>query len=217
MHADPAQAGEQGAARRKRRSHAGKSGTTAGLIALLFLAAFFGAAVPLFGPLVPIVVVLAGLSLWVLLDFRAGVGCAVVLMPLSALTFFPHELLGIRGLNPLNLILILTIISYVAHAGLRRWRDPLVPLRLAWYVVPIGIAAVVGMAHVGLIPRRCDTQPHMIPLSQPQTLTHPQHRVRRRQPTPAPQVTHLRPRHPTPPPQIPPRQAPYSQQLLHDP
>ena len=135
---------------------AANPGRTAGiavLSALLLIAALVGAAVPLLGLLIPAVFVMAAFSLWVLLDFRAGVAFAVVLMPLSALTFFPHEMLGIRGLNPLNLILFLTSVSYVVHAGLRRWRDPLVPPRqLFWYVLPIAIAALVGMSSVHLIP-----------------------------------------------------------------
>ena len=133
--------------------HGGARAALAGA-ALLLLAAVLGAAVPFIGLLVPAIVVMAAFSLWVLLDFRAGVGFAIVLMPLSALTFFPHEMMGMRGLNPLNLILFLTTVSYVVHAGLRRWRDPLIPTRLLlWYVLPIGVAAAVGVSSVHLIPR----------------------------------------------------------------
>ena len=132
-----------------------KSGVIAGMVALVLLAAFFGAAVPILGVVVPIAVIMLCFMVWVLLDFRAGVAFAIVLMPLSALKFFPHEMLGIRGLNPLNLILFLTMVSYVVHAGLRRWRDPLIPLRLVtWYIVPIGLAAAAGMQYVSLIPPR---------------------------------------------------------------
>jgi hypothetical protein len=121
--------------------------------ALLCLAALAGAALPLLGLLVPALLALAALSLWVLLDFRAGVALAIVLTPLSALTLFPHELLGVRGLNPLNLILLLTVLSYAVHAALRRWREPLAPPRLLlWYVLPIAVAALVGVAKVPLIP-----------------------------------------------------------------
>ena len=142
-----------------RRYREARRGGIAAIIVLMLLAALFGAAVPLLGALVPIGVLLIGFCLWVLLDFRAGVAFAVVLMPLSALSFFPHELLGIRGLNPLNLILVLTMVSYVAHAGLRRWRDPLAPLRLlGWYILPIAVAAVIGMANVGLIPPRFEAE-----------------------------------------------------------
>lgn len=144
---------------RARRYSRPNAGAIAGAFALVALAALFGAAVPLLGALVPIAVMLAGFSLWVLLDFRVGVGLAIVLMPLSALSFFPHELLGIRGLNPLNMILFLTIVSYVVHAGLRRWHDPIAPLRLlTWYVLPIAIAAFVGMSSVGLIPPRFEAE-----------------------------------------------------------
>ena len=143
------------AVRARTRTYRGvdKPSLIAGAIAFAFVTLLFGAAVPLVGVLAPIVVVMLAFSVWVMLDFRAGVGVAVVLMPLSALTFFPHEMLGIRGLNPLNVILFLTVLSYVVHAGLRRWRDPLAPLRLlTWYVLPIAIAALVGMSSVSLIP-----------------------------------------------------------------
>ncbi len=134
------------------RRHGAGAGLALAGAALLFAAAL-GAALPFIGLLAPAIVVMAAFSLWVLLDFRAGVGFAIVLMPLSALTFFPHEMMGVRGLNPLNLILFLTTVSYVVHAGLRRWRDPLVPPRLLlWYVLPIAVAALVGMSSVHLIP-----------------------------------------------------------------
>ncbi len=140
-----------GATRSYRRPD--KASAIAGAVALALMAALFGAAVPIMGMLVPMMVLMAAFSVWVMLDFRAGVAFAVVLMPLSALTFFPHEMLGIRGLNPLNVILFLTTVSYIVHAGLRRWKDPIAPMRLlTWYVLPIGVAALVGTASVGLIP-----------------------------------------------------------------
>ena len=131
-----------------------RRGALAGaVLALGLLAALFGAAVPIGGLLAPLLAMLAAFCLWVLIDFRAGVAFAIVLMPLSALSFFPHALFGIRGLNPLNVVLVLTAVSYIVHAGLRRWRDPLVPLRLlSWYVLPIAVAALIGMSSVGLIP-----------------------------------------------------------------
>lgn len=136
------------------RTRGSKSGAVAGILALGFLAAFFGAAVPVLGIYVPAMMVVMAFGVWVLLDFRAGVAFSVVLLPLSALFFFPNQMLGVRGLNPLNLILFLTMVSYVVHAGLKRWQDPLMPSRLAfWYLLPIAIAALVGSRNVGLIPK----------------------------------------------------------------
>lgn len=141
------------APRAHRRDPRRAPGVVPAAVALALLTGLAGAAVPLAGLLVPLVAAMLAFSVWVMLDFRAGVGFAVVLMPLSALSFFPHEMLGIRGLNPLNLILFLTTVSYAAHAGLRGWRDRLAPARLlAWYVLPIAIAAAAGMGSVGLIP-----------------------------------------------------------------
>lgn len=136
------------------RGKGSKSGAVAGILALGLLAAFFGAAVPVLGIYVPAMVVVMAFGVWVLLDFRAGVAFAIVLVPLSALFFFPNQMFGIRGLNPLNLILFLTMVSYVVHAGLKRWQDPLIPTRLVfWYLLPIAIAALVGSRNVGLIPK----------------------------------------------------------------
>src|SRR5947208_2334692 len=63
---------------------------------------------------------------------------------------FPHELLGITGLNPLNLLLIATLGSYLLQAlsdgTIRRF----LPAPLLWlYVVPILVAGVNGSRHVG--------------------------------------------------------------------
>ncbi len=152
--ASPADSASVRARYRAGRSRGGKSGAIGGIVALALLAAFFGAAVPVLGVFAPIVVVLLVAMGWVLLDFRVGVALAIVLMPMTPLSFFPREMLGIRGLNPLNMILFLTMISYVVHAGLRRWRDPLIPMRLVtWYLAPIAIAAFVGTQYVSLIPR----------------------------------------------------------------
>src|SRR3972149_8915540 len=43
--------------------------------------------------------------LFVLYDFRIGVAALIVFLPISASQFFPHEILGITGLNPLNVLL----------------------------------------------------------------------------------------------------------------
>lgn len=120
---------------------------------VIFIATLLGAAIPILGLFAVFFTVFAAFSLWVFLDFRVGVALSMVFMPLSATVLFPHELAGIRGLNPLNLILIATALSYFVHAGFNRWRDPLIPSRLIWwYVLPIAIAAVIGMSKVSLIP-----------------------------------------------------------------
>lgn len=87
---------------------------------------------------------------FVLLDFRIGVVLLILLMPISASYLFPHEMFGLKGVNPLNLLLAATLASYLLRAlpegGLRRF----VPRPLLWlYVVPIVAAGALGARHVG--------------------------------------------------------------------
>jgi O-antigen ligase len=87
---------------------------------------------------------------FVLADFRCGVVLLIVLMPLSgSSTLFPHEMFGIVGLNPLNLLLAGTCCSWLLHAfadgSLRRFLPR--PLLLL-YIVPILVAGAIGTRHI---------------------------------------------------------------------
>src|SRR6266849_5508882 len=87
---------------------------------------------------------------FILLDFRVGVVLLILLMPISSSDVFPHAMLGITGLNPLNVLLAGTLGSYLLHGlsdgSLRR----LMPRPLFWlYVAPILLAGVLGSRHVG--------------------------------------------------------------------
>src|SRR5579864_3544608 len=87
---------------------------------------------------------------FVLFDFRIGVVALMLLMPLSgSSTLFPHEMFGITGLNPLNLLLMATFCSYLLQAlaggGLRHF----LPRPLLWlYIVPILAAGAIGSRHI---------------------------------------------------------------------
>lgn len=87
---------------------------------------------------------------FILADFRYGVVLLILLMPLSgSTTLFPHEMFGIVGLNPLNLLLAGTLCSWLLHAfaggGLRTFLPR--PLLLL-YVVPILVAGAIGTQHI---------------------------------------------------------------------
>ena len=120
---------------------------------LLFAIALFGA---LWGSAVALAdinalylcVALIGCA-FVLLDFRIGVVLLILLMPISSSKIFPHEMLGIVGLNPLNLVLMGTLASYLLHGAsdgsLRRF----FPQPLLWlYIAPIVAAGIVGSRHL---------------------------------------------------------------------
>lgn len=123
------------------------------------------AAVGLVGAFFGLLVALAGLNalylcvsligcIFILRDFRVGVVLLILLLPISRSTVFPHEMLGIVGLNPLNLLLLGTLAACLLQAlsdgSLRRF----VPGPLFWlYIVPILVAGVLGSRHVDEIPR----------------------------------------------------------------
>jgi O-antigen ligase len=87
---------------------------------------------------------------FVLADFRCGVVLLILLMPLSgSSTLFPHEMFGIVGLNPLNLLLAGTCCSWLLHSFAAGSPRHLLPRPLLWlYVVPILVAGAIGTRHI---------------------------------------------------------------------
>jgi O-antigen ligase len=96
-----------------------------------------------------VVITLVGCG-FVLADFRIGVVLLILLMPISgSSTLFPHEMFGVVGLNPVNLLLVGTLLSCAFQAlsdgSIRR----LVPRPLLWlYLLPILLAGIVGARHI---------------------------------------------------------------------
>jgi O-antigen ligase len=89
---------------------------------------------------------------FVLLDFRIGVVLLVLLMPISSSYVFPRAMFGVTGANPVNLLIVATLGSWVLQAvtagGFRRF----LPAPLLWlYIVPIVIAGLLGSRHVAEI------------------------------------------------------------------
>jgi O-antigen ligase len=93
------------------------------------------------------------ISVFILIDFRIGVVCLILLMPISASTLTPHSIGGITGLSPVNILLIGTLAGCLVRGlpagGLARF----VPAPLIWlYLLPFVAASFVGANHVGEIP-----------------------------------------------------------------
>ena len=86
---------------------------------------------------------------FILFDFRIGVVLLILLMPMSgSSTLFPHEMFGVVGLNPLNLLLAGTLISCMLHALADNSLRRLLPRPLLWlYIVPILVAGAIGSRH----------------------------------------------------------------------
>jgi O-antigen ligase len=84
----------------------------------------------------------------VLYDFRIGALLLLVLLPFSNSAVFPRELMGMQGLNPMNLVALATMASFVVHGGLARI-GRLLPLPLVLiYLPPIVLAAFIGSQRI---------------------------------------------------------------------
>jgi O-antigen ligase len=90
---------------------------------------------------------------FILLDFRIGVVLLILLMPISTSEFFPHAMFGITGLNPMNPLLLGTLVSYLFRDASEGHLGRFMPRPLLWlYVVPIVAAGVLGSVHFKEIP-----------------------------------------------------------------
>ena len=92
------------------------------------------------------------LSAFILIDFRVGAMALIITMPISGSNIFPHELLGIKGLNPINFVLFSTLFSYGARRMFVRSTYKFFPRELWFYVLPITVAAAIGAQHFDEIP-----------------------------------------------------------------
>lgn len=127
-------------------------------LAYALMVVFFGIAVPIAGIIVPAFLVVLILMAWTALDYRVGTVLVLVLIHISGTVFIPRELGGVQGLNPINLLILGTIFSYViSHAGTGKLSIPWTPSLFYYYVLPFMLAALLGMTKVHLIPQAFET------------------------------------------------------------
>src|SRR5258708_7057260 len=120
---------------------------------LALLGAFWGAVVAVAGLNALYVFVSVLGCVFILRDFRIGVVLLILLMPISNSEFFPHAMFGITGLNPLNPLLVGTLVSYLLRGASEGGVTRSIPRALLWlYVVPILVAGALGSLHFGEIP-----------------------------------------------------------------
>jgi O-antigen ligase len=85
------------------------------------------------------------LGMAVLADFRIGAVILILLLPTGATYLLPHGLMGVPGLNPINVLVMATLVSAALHRQLRGFLPRPV---LLLYIVPILVAGLIGMPHV---------------------------------------------------------------------
>jgi O-antigen ligase len=92
--------------------------------------------------------VAAAACIAILFDLRLGAILLVLLLPVSSTALFPHALMGVTGLNPINVLLAGTLAAYLLR-GRFEHTGPLLPRPLLWlYIVPIVAAGLLGVLYV---------------------------------------------------------------------
>ncbi|WP_200279049.1 O-antigen ligase family protein [Rhabdochromatium marinum] len=91
-----------------------------------------------------------------MLNYRVGVWLSIVLLPFSATQLMPRQLLGITGLNTLNIILVATIVSAFFSMAKRPGsvRLPRLPVTFMAYIGLIVAGAAAGLFYIDLVPPR---------------------------------------------------------------
>jgi hypothetical protein len=118
------------------------------VVGVLFLAVFIGGTVALLGGVLPaIVYTVAGFGLVVLFNPRLGTWLLVLLLPFAATYLIPRQVLGVTGLNPVNVLLASTLVGLALAFAFARERPALLPLPrvLLLYLAVLTVGAVLGV------------------------------------------------------------------------
>ncbi|MBW9261420.1 MAG: O-antigen ligase family protein [Candidatus Thiodiazotropha endolucinida] len=105
------------------------------------------------GTLFPLLLAFLGSALAVF-NLRVGIWLSVVLLPFSATELMPRQMLGIIGLNPLNVILAATIGSLILSMAIRpaSVRLPRVPVIFTVYIGLLFAGAAAGLFYIDMAP-----------------------------------------------------------------
>lgn len=117
---------------------------------LLLLAVLCGLAIALAGESALFLTLALVGCIFTFIDFRVGVVLLILLVPIANSSVFPHQLFGITGLNPFNVLLMGTLASYWLRSRPGEAFRDLLPQKLIWlYIIPIVFAGMLGSRHVG--------------------------------------------------------------------
>src|SRR5262249_26895707 len=83
-------------------------------------------------------------------NYRNGIWLLAFLLPFYSTQLVPHELFGVTGLNPLNSMFVLTLLSLFAASAFRRENIQFVslPTRFWIYVGVMAFGAYIGLGSV---------------------------------------------------------------------
>ena len=125
----------------------------AGMAVLIAIGLVLGATVGVLGVGGAVLAVSGLAAIFVMRDFRVGVAMLVLLMPISQSYVFPHEMFGLTGLNPLNLLVVATLVAlYMRWLGDGMLKGFIPRSLFLFYIAPLIMGACIGMFHWDEIP-----------------------------------------------------------------
>jgi O-Antigen ligase len=110
-------------------------------------AVLVGALIEIVGGVIPLLLYSFPVATTIILaDYRKGVWLLVVILPFAETQLVPREVFGVTGLNPVNCLLMLTLLSLFVASLFRRGDILFVhlPRALLVYLAVIALAAYVG-------------------------------------------------------------------------
>lgn len=123
------------------------------MLALVFAAVFFGAMSALLGGEIALAgLLLAAVMAATITDFSVGVVALCFFLPLAATNLLPRQVLGVTGLNPLNLIVVGTTAAFFIAAAFRRSRLVPMPMFFWAYITILVFAGLNGTRSVQKVP-----------------------------------------------------------------
>lgn len=126
----------------------------AAIAALVCLGLFWGVFVGVAGVAAMLICISMFACILCMRDFRVGVAILIAIMPISQSSVFPHEMFGVTGVNPLNLLILTTLLSlYMRSLADGTWKHFLPRSVFLLYMCPLIMGAAIGMFHVEEIPK----------------------------------------------------------------
>ena len=127
----------------------------AGIASLTLLGLFWGALVGLAGLPAAVICVAVFACVFVMRDFRVGALLLIAFMPVSQSYMFPRAMFGITGLNPVNLLILTTLVSLAMRAlGDGTFKHFLPRKVFLLCLAPMILGASLGVFHVEEIPKQ---------------------------------------------------------------
>jgi O-antigen ligase len=126
----------------------------AAIAGLTALGLMWGALVGLAGLPAAVICVAVFACVFVMRDFRVGALLLIAFMPISQSYVFPRAMFGITGLNPVNLLMLTTMMSlFMRSLGDGTWKHFMPKQVFWWCIAPLIMGASLGVFHVEEIPK----------------------------------------------------------------